>query len=120
MKMCIEDDDFDLSFGENMEDSEDSDSDSDSDDVRSDKEHGPSDNNNEEESLLLLIKEIALGRPLVKETISEASSEEEDTSEDGDTSDEEFLYDPSVDNVESNCGLPGIHPREATDINYRE
>jgi hypothetical protein len=59
MKTCIEDDDFDPSFGENMEDSEDSDSDSDSDDMQSDKEHGPSDNNNEEESLLLLIKEIA-------------------------------------------------------------
>jgi hypothetical protein len=118
MKTCVEGDDFDPRFGENIEDSEDSDSDS--DDVRSDKEHDPSDNNNEEGSLLLLIKEISLGRPPDKETISEASSEEEDTSEDDDTSDEEFLYDPSVDKVESNRGLPGIHPWEATDINYRE
>jgi hypothetical protein len=111
----VEDDEYVPNPRENMEE------DGDDEDMQIDERRTPFAVDDDDESLLLLIKEITLGRPPVDETDSATSAEDTDTmSEEEDMSDEEFLYDPSDDTIESTRGVSPLNPQEATDIRYRE
>jgi hypothetical protein len=109
----VEDDEYIPDAHENMEE------DGDDEDMQID-EHAPSGDDDNDESLLLLVKDITLGRLPDDETDSVTSAEDTDYMSEEDTSDEEFLYDPSDDKFESTRGVSALDPQEATDIRYRE